>query len=111
MLFVQEKIAEAGAIQHAVRSLARDVKEGRQAVALLLELSAEPSVCEKIGKVQGCILLLVTMSNSGNQESAEDAKRLLRNLSSNIQNVVQMAEANYFKPLVQLLLEGVYSFL
>lgn len=104
--FIKEKIAEAGAIQHAVRSLARDVKEGRQAVALLLELSAEPSVCEKIGKVQGCILLLVTMSNSGNQESAEDAKRLLRNLSSNIQNVVQMAEANYFKPLVQLLLEG-----
>eukprot|EP00250_Pteridium_aquilinum_P004174 c14403_g2_i1 orf=320-3346(+) len=103
---VKEEIADSGAIQHAVRSLARDVKEGRQAVALLLELSGEPSVCEKIGKVQGCILLLVTMSNSANQEAAEDAKQLLRNLSSNIQNVVQMAEANYFKPLVQRLLEG-----
>ncbi|KAI5077236.1 hypothetical protein GOP47_0007060 [Adiantum capillus-veneris] len=105
---IKEEIVEAGAIQHAVRSLARDVKEGRQAVALLLELSEEPSICERIGKVQGCILLLVTMSNSGNKEAAEDAKRLLRNLSNNIQNVVQMAEANYFKPLVHLLLEGIH---
>lgn len=103
---IKEEIAEAGAIQHAVRSLARDVKEGSQAVALLVQLSEEPSICERIGKVQGCILLLVTMSSSGCKEAAEDAKRLLGNLSNNNQNVVQMAEANYFKPLVHLLLEG-----
>ena len=108
----QEKIADAGAIHHAVRSLARDVKESRLAVALLLELSKDPVVCERIGRVQGCILLLVSMSNNGDQEAAHDAKQLLNNLSSDNQNVVQMAEANYFKPLVQHLLEGMhFSFL
>lgn len=102
----KEKIADAGAIHHTVRSLARVVGEGRLAVALLLELSKDPKVCEQIGKAQGCILLLVTMSNSGNQPAAEDARLLLSNLSSNNQNVVQMAEANHFKPLAQQLGEG-----
>lgn len=102
----KEKVADAGAIQSTVRSLARDAGEGRLAVALLLELSREPKICEQIGKAQGCILLLVTMLNSGNQTAAEDARQLLSNLSSNNQNVVQMAEANHFKPLVQQLCEG-----
>ncbi|KAH7428602.1 hypothetical protein KP509_09G008100 [Ceratopteris richardii] len=103
---IKEEISHIGAMQNIVRSLARDVKEGRQAVSLLLELSKEPSICERIGKVQGCILLLVTMLNCGNSDASEDAKKLLQNLASNNQNVVQMAEANYFKPLVHLLLKG-----
>ena len=103
----QDKIAEAGAIQYAVRSLARDVQEGRNAVSLLLELSKNSRVCEQVGKVQGCILLLVTMSNCADQAAAEDAKQILTHLSNNNQNVVQMAEANHFKPLVQCLFEGI----
>lgn len=99
-------IAEAGAIKLAVRSLARDVAEGRQAVALLLELSKNLNVAGQIGRIQGCILLLITMLNSENQQAVEDANELLENLSSNDQNVVQMAEANHFEPLIQRLTEG-----
>ncbi|KAL2650280.1 hypothetical protein R1flu_018408 [Riccia fluitans] len=102
----KETVARAGAITMVVKSLARDVGEGRQAVALLLELSENAKICEEIGKAQGCILLLVTMLNSENPHAVEDAKELLKNLSFNDQNVVQMAEANHFKPLVHRLNEG-----
>ncbi|KAH8951118.1 hypothetical protein BDL97_09G009800 [Sphagnum fallax] len=102
----KEKIAEAGGIKQVVRSLARDVGEGQQAVALLLELSEAPNVCEQIGKTQGCILLLVTMLNSENLHAIEDARKLLEHLSNNDQNVVQMAEANHFSPLILRLSEG-----
>ncbi|KAJ7535631.1 hypothetical protein O6H91_12G041200 [Diphasiastrum complanatum] len=102
----RDKIAAAGGIPLIVRSLARDVGEGRQAVALLLALSKNPEICETIGKVQGCILLLVTMLNSENKNAIEDAKLLLNNVSYNDQNVVQMAEANHFKPLALRLSKG-----
>lgn len=89
-----------------MKSLARDVGEGRQAVALLRELSKDAGICEKIGKVQGCILLLVTMLNAENPHAVVDAKELLFDLAHNDQNVVQMGEANYFGPLTKRLNEG-----
>ncbi|GLJ56103.1 hypothetical protein SUGI_1204440 [Cryptomeria japonica] len=94
------------AIDFIVRSLARDIGEGTRAVALLLELSKDKDVCEQIGKVQGCILLLVTMSNNDNPQASKSAMEILENLSYSERNVVQMAEANYFKPLIQRLNEG-----
>lgn len=101
------RIAEADhAIDFIVRSLARDIGEGMKAVDLLLEISKDMTSCEQIGKGQGCILLLVTMSNSDNPKAAKDAKEVLENLSYSEQNVVQMAQANYFKPLIQNLREG-----
>lgn len=103
---VQVAIEEAGVVPLAVRSLARDVGEGKEAVGLLLELSQDQRVCDQIGRVQGCILLLVTMLNCGNASAAESAKLLLQRLSYNDQNVVQMAEANHFKPLAAQLSQG-----
>ena len=91
-----------------VKSLARDVGEGQQAVALLRELSKDPEICDKIGKVQGCILLLVTMLNAESRNAVFDAKELLHQLGKNDQNVVQMGEANYFGPLIKRLNEGEY---
>ncbi|GLJ30952.1 hypothetical protein SUGI_0617450 [Cryptomeria japonica] len=102
----KERIADAGAVTCAVRSLARDIEEGKQAVALLLELSRNSKICQQIGRVQGCILLLVTMLNSEDPCAVQDAGELLNILSNDNQNVVQMAEANYFKPLLQCLSEG-----
>ncbi|CAI5966135.1 unnamed protein product [Closterium sp. NIES-65] len=102
----QELVVDAGAIQLAVRSLSRDVGESRQAVALLLELSKSPKVCEEIGRAQGSILLLVTMLNNENANAAKDAAAVLQQLASNDQNVVQMAEANHFKPLADRLTTG-----
>lgn len=103
---IKDKICDAGAIDYAVRSLARDPGEARQAVALLLELSKDENLCEKISKAQGCILLLVTMSNSQNTHAASDAKEILRLFSKSNENVKLMAEVNYFQPLVQCLDEG-----
>ncbi|KAH9316920.1 hypothetical protein KI387_018689, partial [Taxus chinensis] len=94
------------AIDFIVRSLARDIGEGIKAVALLLEISKDKNACEQIGKVQGCILLLVTMSNNDNPQAAKGAKEILEYLSYSERNVIQMAEANYFQPLLQRLNEG-----
>jgi hypothetical protein len=46
------------------------------------------------------------MATCVDEAAAEDAKQILTYLSKNNQNVVQMAEANHFKPLVHCLIEG-----
>nr|XP_043626531.1 U-box domain-containing protein 44-like [Erigeron canadensis] len=95
-----------GVIQSIVRSLGRRVAEGKLAVELLLELSSNETLRNCIGTVQGCILLLVTMSNSDDDQAASCAHKLLDNLSFSDQNVIQMAKANYFKHLLQRLSSG-----
>ena len=89
-----------------MRSLARDPGEARHAVTLLLELSKEESLRDRISKVQGSILLLVTITNSENTPTAANAKELLKLLANTNDNVILMAKANYFKPVVQSLGEG-----
>lgn len=79
------------AIDFIVCSLACDIVEGMKAVELLLELSKDMAVCEQIGKVQGCILLLVTMSHSDNPKTAKDANEVLENLPCSEHHVLQMA--------------------
>ncbi|XP_027335757.1 U-box domain-containing protein 43-like isoform X3 [Abrus precatorius] len=103
----KERIATVdNAIESIVHSLGRRPEERKLAVALLLELSEYDSAREHIGKVQGCILLLVTMSSGDDNQAARDATMLLDNLSYSDQNVIQMAKANYFKHLLQRLSSG-----
>lgn len=103
----KEKITTVDlAIESIVRSLGRRPEERKLAVALLLELSKYDLAQEHIGKVQGCILLLVTMSSGDDNQAARDATELLENLSYSDQNVIQMAKANYFKHLLQRLSTG-----
>ncbi|KAI4328950.1 hypothetical protein L6164_021260 [Bauhinia variegata] len=103
----KERIAKVdNAIESIVRSLGRRVSERKLAVSLLLELSKYDLVREYIGNVQGCILLLVTMSSSDDNQAARDATELLDNLSYSDQNVLRMAKANYFKHLLQRLSTG-----
>ncbi|XP_020570864.1 U-box domain-containing protein 44-like isoform X2 [Phalaenopsis equestris] len=92
-------------IEFIVMSLGRRSEERKMAVALLLELSSIEMICSKIGRVRGCIFLLVTTTNDGNQ-AATDAMQLLEKLSYLDENVVKMAKANYFKPLLQRLRSG-----
>ncbi|AET02002.2 putative aminoacyltransferase, E1 ubiquitin-activating enzyme [Medicago truncatula] len=94
------------AIESIVHSLGRRQEERKLAVALLLELSKYDLAREHIGKVQGCILLLVTMSNGDDNQAARDATEVLDNLSYSDQNVILMAKANYFKHLLQRLSTG-----
>ncbi|KAH7298640.1 hypothetical protein KP509_25G052400 [Ceratopteris richardii] len=103
------KACDAGAAEHAVRSLARDLGEARQAVTLLSELCKEESICRKVSKVQGCILLMVTLANSDNMMAATNAKELLSLFAKDDENVVHMAKVNYFGPLVECLHKGSLS--
>ncbi|GKB29289.1 U-box domain-containing protein 44-like protein [Tanacetum coccineum] len=103
----KDRIAKVnGVIEYIVRSLGRRIAEGKLAVELLLELSHHETLRNCIGMVQGCILLLVTMSNSDDNQAATRAKELLDCLSFSDQNVIQMAKANYFTHLLQRLSSG-----
>lgn len=105
--FWQERISKVdNALESIVRSLARQIDEGKLALQLLLELSRSNVVRDSIGSVHGCILLLVTMLSGDEIQATKDAQELLENLSFLHQNVIQMAKANYFKPLLHLLSSG-----
>ncbi|ONK59220.1 uncharacterized protein A4U43_C08F4210 [Asparagus officinalis] len=61
---IKELIADVeNSVESIVRSLARRSEERKLAVALLLEMSRCEMVRDSIGRVHGCILLLVTISN------------------------------------------------
>ncbi|KAH9774244.1 hypothetical protein KPL71_013582 [Citrus sinensis] len=100
------KMADVGSLSVLVKSLTRDVEEQREAVGLLLDLSDLPAVWRRIGRIQGCIVMLVSMLSGNDPVASHDAGKLLNALSSNTQNALHMAEAGYFKPLVQYLKEG-----
>ncbi|PIA53717.1 hypothetical protein AQUCO_00900361v1 [Aquilegia coerulea] len=102
----KEKMGIVGYLSTLVRSLTRDVEERRETVGLLLALSEIPAIRRRIGKIQGCIVMLVALLNGDDPLASSDARMLLRALSSNTQDVLHMAEAGYFKPLVQHLREG-----
>ncbi|XP_015577365.1 U-box domain-containing protein 24 [Ricinus communis] len=103
----KERIAKVdNAIESIVKSLGRRIGERKLAVVLLIELSKCTLVKDCIGKVQGCILLLVTMSSSDDSQAAKDAQELLENLSYSDKNIILMAKANYFKHLLQRLCTG-----
>ncbi|KAK6928853.1 hypothetical protein RJ641_005058 [Dillenia turbinata] len=102
----KEKMGDIESLSTLVKSLMRDVDERREAVGLLLALSDLPAVRRRSGRIQGCILMLVTMLNGEDQIASHDAGKLLNALSGNTQNALHMAEAGYFKPLVQYLKEG-----
>lgn len=103
----KEDIAKVdNALESIVRSLARQIDESKLAVELLLELSRSNVVRDLIGNVQGSILLLVTMLSSDDVEAAHKARELLDNLSFLNQNVIEMAKANYLKPLLRNLSSG-----
>ena len=87
-------------------SMTRDVDKSREAVGLLTDLSVVSKVRQRIGSVQGCIVMLVTLFNGDDIRASHDTGKLLIALSSNTQNVLLMAEAGYFVPLVQYLKEG-----
>ncbi|GLJ06920.1 hypothetical protein SUGI_0052500 [Cryptomeria japonica] len=105
----KEAIAEADAIRSFVKCLSRELSQEREeAVSLLLELSKSPSLCEKIGCVNGAILILVgmTSSKSENVVAVEKAEKTLENLEQCDKNVRQMAENGRLQPLITRLVGG-----
>ncbi|XP_068659310.1 U-box domain-containing protein 44-like isoform X2 [Aristolochia californica] len=102
----KEKMADTEYLTTVVKSLSRDAEVRREAVGLLLTLSEVQKVRRRIGKVQGCIVMLVSLLNGEDPCASSDAAKVLNALSNNTQNVLHMAEAGYFKPLVQYFHEG-----
>lgn len=102
-------MAEGDKVRTIVKFLNnKQSKEREEAVSLLFELSKSDSLCEKIGSVNGAILILVgmTSSKSENPLIVEKADKTLENLEKNENNVRQMAENGRLQPLLTLLLEG-----
>ncbi|KAJ8748436.1 hypothetical protein K2173_003331 [Erythroxylum novogranatense] len=93
-------------IECIVRSLGRRIDEGKLAAALLLVLSKSNLMRNFIGQARSCILLLVTMSTSDDSQAAAYALELLEILSFSDDYIIQMAKANYFKPLLCRLTQG-----
>uniref|UniRef100_A0A803L738 ARM repeat superfamily protein n=1 Tax=Chenopodium quinoa TaxID=63459 RepID=A0A803L738_CHEQI len=102
----KEKMADINSLTTLVKSLARDEMVRREAVGLLMDLSPLSSVRRRIGRIQGCIIMLVAILNGNDPLSSNDAGKLLAALSCNTQNALLMAEAGYFLPLIQHLKEG-----
>ncbi|XP_057974467.1 U-box domain-containing protein 44 [Malania oleifera] len=105
----KEIMAEGDTVRTIVKFLSHELsKEREEAIYLLYELSKSELLCEKIGSVNGAILILVgmTSSKSENVLTVEKADRTLENLAKSENNVRQMAESGWLQPLLTLLLEG-----
>ncbi|CAI0434860.1 unnamed protein product [Linum tenue] len=102
-------LGEGDTVRTIVKFLSHEQsKEREQAVSLLYELSKLEALCEKIGSVNGAILILVgmTSSKSENVATVEKADRTLENLEKCENNVLQMAVNGRLQPLLNHILEG-----
>ena len=104
-------MAEGDTVRTIVKFLSHEQsKEREEAVSLLYELSKSETLCEKIGSINGAILILVGMTSSKSEHllTVEKADKTLENLAMCENNVRQMAENGKLQPLLTLLLEGIY---
>ncbi|TYJ49051.1 hypothetical protein E1A91_A01G108000v1 [Gossypium mustelinum] len=102
-------LAEGDTVRTIVKFLSHEQsKEREEAVSLLYELSKSEALCEKIGSINGAVLILVgmTSSKSENISTVEKADKTLENLEKCENNVRQMAENGRLQPLLTQILEG-----
>ncbi|KAK4767727.1 hypothetical protein SAY87_002868 [Trapa incisa] len=107
--YVKEIMAEGDVVRTIVKFLSHEQsKERKEAVSLLYELSKSEFLSEKIGSVNGAILILVGMSSSKSENVliVEAAEKTLKNLETCENNVLQMAENGRLQPLLTQILEG-----
>lgn len=113
MLFaLKELLAEGDTVRTIVKFLSHELsKEREEAVSLLYELSKSETLCEKIGSINGAILILVGMTSSKSEDilTVEKADKTLENLEKCENNVRQMAESGRLQPLLTQLLEGAFA--
>ncbi|XP_057436787.1 U-box domain-containing protein 43 isoform X2 [Lotus japonicus] len=105
----QEILAEGDTVRTVVKFLSHELsKEREEAVSLLYELSKSETLCEKIGSINGSILILVGMTSSKSEDlsTVQKADKTLENLEKCENNVRQMAENGRLQPLLTHLLEG-----
>jgi len=110
MFAPKELLAEGDTVRTIVKFLSHELsKEREQAVSLLYELSKSAALCEKIGSINGAILILVGMTSSNSEDllTVGKAEETLANLEMYEANVRQMAENGRLQPLLTQLLEGI----
>ncbi|KAL9673495.1 hypothetical protein QQ045_029754 [Rhodiola kirilowii] len=103
----KEILAQGDTVRTIVKHLWHELsRERAEAVSLLYELSKSIALCEKIGSVNGAVLILVgmTSSQSENVLTSEMADKTLENLERCESNVRQMAEYGRLQPLLALIL-------
>lgn len=102
-------MAEGDTVRTIVKFLFHEqYKEREEAVSLLFELSKSETLCEKMGSINGAILILVGLASSKSENVAtiENAEKTLENLEKCERNVRQMAEIGRLQPLLTVLHEG-----
>lgn len=102
-------MAQGDTVRTIVKLLSHEQsKEREEAVSLLFELSKSEVLCEKIGSINGAILILVGMSTSKSEniKAIDMAEKTLENLEKCENNVRQMAENHRLQPLLRKILEG-----
>lgn len=105
----KEVLAEGDTVRTLVKFLSHEPSKGKEAaVSLLFELSKSEALCEKIGSVNGALILLVglTSSNSVNVSVVDKADRTLENMEKSEEIVRQMASYGRLQPLLGKILEG-----
>lgn len=105
-------MVEGDIVRTVVKFLSHELsKEREEAVYLLYELSKSETLCEKIGSINGAILILVGMTSSKSEDlsTVEKADKTLENLEKCENNVRQMAVNGRLQPLLTQLLEGTYT--
>lgn len=111
----QKQLVDAGGVEHVVRYLAVNMCIAKVATALLAELlkpdlqgvsSQSSLVLEKIGQENGAILLLVTICKGVDVEAAQNAGKILKQLTHRDENIVEMAKVNWPIPLLERLQSG-----
>ncbi|KAI9200956.1 hypothetical protein LWI28_015688 [Acer negundo] len=105
----KEIMGQGDTVRTIVKFLSHELsKEREEAVSLLYELSKSEALCEKIGSVNGAILILVGMTSSKSENilTVEKADKTLENLEKFENNVRQMAENGRLQPLLTQILEG-----
>ncbi|KAL0425689.1 UNVERIFIED_CONTAM: U-box domain-containing protein 43 [Sesamum radiatum] len=102
----KEKMKDLEILSGLVKLLGGNVEEQRAVLGLLLSLSDDAGFRRKMGRIRGCIVTLVAISNGDDEEASCYAKELLNAMSSNIHHALHMAESGYFKPLIKYLKEG-----
>jgi hypothetical protein len=101
-------LAEGGIALTAIKFLTQgSFQEKELALCLLHELSTDMILSEKIGHVDGAMIILAGIaSDSEKNLTTEKAEKILENLGKCKSNIMQLAEVGRIEPLFDMLLHG-----
>lgn len=111
----KEIVVESKGLDHIIPCLGRDSSISKAAVELLYELLQDrsgwnASLCRKLPQQCSAVIFLVTLLKGPVRESAELAEKILMKLcDEDEENISLVAKADWFKPLIDHIVEGPVS--